>query len=76
VLASTDLRKYRVALNLTSTPIFLGCLARLTRLEPSIVFGPELVVSTMVELVGMPALIVWLTSLTRTPAALPAHQPA
>jgi hypothetical protein len=76
ILAASNLHTYRVALNLTFTLIFLGGLSRLTQLEPSIVFGPELVVSTIVELVGMPALIVWLSALTRTRTALPVHQPA
>jgi hypothetical protein len=50
----------------TRTLIFLGGLARLTQFEPGVVFGPELVVSSVVELVGMPALLIRLSALTRT----------
>lgn len=76
ILAASNLHKYRVALNLTFMVVFLGGLARLTQQEPSIIFGPELLVSTVVELIGVPALILWLSVLTRTRAAVPVHQPA
>ena len=50
--------------------------AALTQQAPSVSFGPDLIVSTVVELVGMPALIIWLSALTRTRTAITAHQPA
>ena len=79
ILAASNVSRYRTALALTFTLIFFGGLARLTQLEPSVVFGPALIVSTIVELVGMPALAVWLRNVTKTrttPLAHPAHQPA
>ena len=76
ILAATNLHKYRIALYLTFTLIFLGGLSRLTQQAPSVSFGPDLIVSTVVELVGMPALIIWLSALTRTRTAITTHQPA
>lgn len=73
ILASTDPRKYRQGLALTFVLIFLGGLARLTQLNPDVVFGPDLFVSSLVELAGMPALLLWLGKVTsvahRTPDA-------
>jgi len=76
ILAAGNVHKYRVGLALTFVLIFLGGLSRLTQLEPSVVLGPDLVVSTTVELVAMPALIIWLRALTRTRPVLPTRQPA
>lgn len=41
-------------------------LARLTQLDLDTVLGPDLLVSTIVELVGMPLLFLWLHRLTQT----------
>jgi hypothetical protein len=65
IVASTDLRKYRTALHLVFTLIFCGGLARLTQLDPGVTFGPALTVSSIVELVGMPALAIWLSAVTK-----------
>jgi Domain of unknown function (DUF4345) len=66
IVASTNLRKYRTALHLVFALIFLGGLARLSQNEPDVTFGSDLAVSTIVELVGMPALAVWVAMATRS----------
>ena len=65
VLAATNLRKYRTALNVVFGLIFLGGVARLTQAEPGVTFGKNLGFSTLVELVGMPVLASWLAAATR-----------
>lgn len=74
ILASTNLQKYRIALNLVFAVIFLGGLARLTQQEPSVIFGNDLALSTVIELVGMPALAFWLAAATREPRAAAVRQ--
>jgi len=61
ILASTNLRKYQMALNLVFAVIFIGGLARFTMLRADIVFGREIVVSLFVELVMMPIFYIWLS---------------
>ena len=66
ILAATNVQKYRQGLALVFALIFLGGLARLTQLDLDTVLGPDLLVSTIVELVGMPLLFIWLHRLTQT----------
>lgn len=73
VLAATDLRRYRSALNVVFGLIFVGGLARLTQLEPSVTFGKDLAVSTAIELVGMPALALWIARATRPETSAVEH---
>ena len=56
--------------------IFLGGVARLTQLEPAVTFGKDLAVSSLIELVGMPAMALWLAAATRTPRTADATTPA
>ncbi len=65
IVAATNLRKYRTALNVVFGLIFLGGVARLTQAEPGVTFGKDLGFSTVVELVGMPVLAAWLARTTR-----------
>ena len=67
IAASTNLRKYRSALNVVFTLIFVGGLARLTQLKPGVTFGNDLALSSVIELVGMPAMSVWLSTATKSP---------
>ena len=76
IAASTNLRKYRTGLNVVFALIFLGGVARLTQLEPGVTFGKDLAVSSLIELVGMPAMALWLAAATRHRAAsAPPPQP-
>jgi hypothetical protein len=67
IVASTNLHKYRTTLNVVFALIFLGGVARLTQLEPGVTFGNDLAVSTLIELVGMPAMTLWLAAATKSP---------
>lgn len=60
LLSVTDLRKYQSALNLVFALIFMGGLARFTMLRPDVLFGPDILVSLLAELVLMPVLYLWL----------------
>jgi hypothetical protein len=64
VIASADIVKYRQTLSFVFALIFLGGLARLSQGELNVMFGPELFTSSVVELVGMPAMLLWLRHLT------------
>ena len=76
IVASTNLRKYRSALNVVFAVIFLGGVARLTQLEPAVTFGQDLAVSSLIEFVGMPAMALWLAAATRSPRRAGATAPA
>ena len=76
IVASTNLAKYRSALNVVFALIFLGGVARLTQLEPGVTFGPTLAMSSLIELVGMPAMALWLTAATTTPRTVHTPVPA
>ena len=76
IVASTNLRKYRSALNVVFALIFAGGLARLTQLEPGVTFGKDLTISSLIELAGMPAITVWLAAATRSPHPTTATPPA
>ena len=72
------MKEKKQSTGLWSTPPALETarLSRLTQQAPSVILGPDLIVSTMVELIGIPALIIWLSALTRTRTAITALQPA
>ena len=76
IAASTNLPKYRSGLNVVFALIFLGGVARLTQLEPAVTFGKDLAVSSLIELVGMPAMALWLASATRPARTAGAPAPA
>ena len=67
IVASSNLRKYRSALNVMFALIFVGGVSRLTQVEPGVTFGKDLALSSVIELVGMPAMAVWLAAATRSP---------
>ena len=64
--AATDVRRFRPTLNVVFAMIFAGGVARLTQLEPDVTFGSDLLVSTVIELVGMPLLAWWVARATRS----------
>ena len=68
LLASTNLRKYQIALNLVFALIFMGGLARFTMLRPDIIFGQDIIGSLLAELVLMPILYIWLSKIVKSPA--------
>lgn len=73
IVAASNLRRHRNTLQIVFSLIFMGGLARLTQGDLGVTFGPDLTVSTLVELIGMPALALWLTTATRsTPSLTPA----
>ena len=45
--------------------IFLGGVARLTQLEPAVTFGTDLALSSLIELIGMPAMALWVAAATK-----------
>ena len=76
LLGATNVGRYRQTLSFVFGLIFLGGLARFSQGQFDVMTGPDMVVSTFVELVGMPLLFVWLRSLTsaeRTAAPVLAH---
>jgi hypothetical protein len=66
IYAATDVRRFRPTLNVVFAMIFAGGLARLTQLEPDVTFGADLMVSTVIELVGIPLLAWWVARSGRT----------
>lgn len=71
VLAATNLTRHRTALNLVFALIFLGGLARLTQGDLTVTFGRDLTVSSLIEIVGMPALALWLNTTARARTTRP-----
>jgi hypothetical protein len=65
ILAATNVAKYRQGLMVVFAMIFAGGLARLAQLEPGVTFGSALMVSTLIELVGVPLLALWVNRATR-----------
>ena len=61
MLAATNLRKYRTALNLVFYLIFMGGLARLTMQRSDIIFSKDILGSIVVELAIMPVLWILLS---------------
>jgi hypothetical protein len=64
ILGATDIYKYRQLLSTAFGLIFLGGLARLSQGQLEVMFGPDLTLSSVVELVGMPLMFWWLRRLT------------
>lgn len=72
IAGATDIHKYRQTLSVVFGLIFLGGLARLSQGQLDVMFGSDLAVSSVVELIGMPAMFWWLRRLTaKRPAAEP-----
>ncbi|MEQ1785566.1 MAG: DUF4345 domain-containing protein [Acidimicrobiales bacterium] len=65
VYASRDLPRFRATLQVVFAMIFAGGLARLSQGDLGVTFGSDLAVSTLIELVGIPALAVWVHRATR-----------
>ena len=59
VIAAGNVRKYRSALTVVLSLMVAGGLARLSQGDLGVTFGKELAVSTLIELVAIPLLIVW-----------------
>lgn len=68
IYASRDVARYRQGLYVVFAMIFAGGLARLSQLEPSVTFGSDLMVSTVIELIGIPLLALWIARTNRTSA--------
>ena len=66
VYASTNVARFRQALYVIFAMIFAGGVARLTQFEPGVTFGHDLLVSTAIELVGVPLLALWVARSTRS----------
>jgi hypothetical protein len=64
LFAPLDLKRFQPALNFIFAAIFAGGLARLTQIDTGVVFGPDIVVSLVAEIVGMPLLYLWLRSVS------------
>ena len=60
ILASTDLHYYQTALRLVFALIFLGGLARFSSMQLNVIFGPNIMLSLIIELILMPVLFFWL----------------
>ena len=58
--ALRDLERHRTALALVFGMVFLGGLSRFSQLNLAVTFGPDIAGALFVELVGMPALFIWL----------------
>jgi hypothetical protein len=65
MVAATNVARFRQGLMVVFAMIFAGGLARLAQLEPGVTFGSELMVSTLIELVGVPLLALWVHRTTR-----------
>jgi len=61
LVAPLNLVKHRAALRVSFALIFVGGLARLSQMRLDVTFGPEILGSSVAELVGMPLLYVWLS---------------
>jgi hypothetical protein len=72
IVAATNLHKYRTGLYVVFAAIFAGGVARLTQMEPGVTFGNDLTLSSVIELVGMPALALAVARVTRTRRPTPA----
>ena len=68
IIAPLDLRRFQPVLNFIFALIFVGGLARFTGLRADVVFGPDIVVSLVAELVGMPLLFFWLAKTVKSSA--------
>jgi hypothetical protein len=68
IVAPLDLARFRPILNFIFALIFIGGLSRFTIMRADVVFGPDIVVSLIAELVGMPLLFFWLARVLRSPS--------
>src|SRR5688572_3790520 len=66
ILGATNLKKYQAGLKLAFVLTFIGGLARFTSLRPDVVFGPDVIISALGELMLMPILYFWLSRVMRT----------
>ena len=64
LLAAANLQKYQSALKVVFVLVFIGGLARFS--SPGIVFSPDVVGSLAVEIMLMPILYVWVSSVVKT----------
>ena len=69
IIAPLDLRRFQPVLNFIFALIFVGGLARFTAMRWDVVFGPDIIVSLVAELVGMPLLFFWLSRTLRSTEA-------
>jgi hypothetical protein len=65
MFAASNVARYRQGLTVVFAMIFAGGLARLAQLEPGVTFGRNLMLSTLIELVGAPLLALWVNRSTR-----------
>lgn len=63
LLAATNLHKYKLALKVVLVLVFIGGLARFSSL--GVVFSPDVVGSVAVEIVLMPILYLWVSSVEK-----------
>jgi hypothetical protein len=61
ILGASNLKRYQAGLRLAFALTFIGGLARFTSQRPDVVFGPDVLMSVLGELVLMPILYVWLS---------------
>jgi len=73
IYASTDLRRFRTTLQVVFAMIFTGGIARFSQSDLGVTFGADLMISTLIELAGMPVLTLWVRRVTRPtiPASVP-----
>ena len=71
IYASRDVARYRQGLYVMFAMIFAGGLARLTQGQPDVTFGADLMISTVIELIGIPLLARWIARSTRALGASP-----
>jgi hypothetical protein len=60
LLGATNLQRYQAELRLVFVIIFLGGLARFTSLQLNVIFGANVVISLVAEVILMPILFFWL----------------
>jgi hypothetical protein len=66
IYAARDVRRFGQGLYVVFAMIFAGGLARLTQLDAAATFGTDLLPSTVIELVGIPALALWVAKASST----------
>jgi hypothetical protein len=75
IYAARDVRRFRQGLYVVFAMIFAGGLARLTQLDAAATFGADLLPSTVIELVGIPALTLWVAKASRATNTVTAAEP-
>lgn len=65
LLAITNLPQYQAALRFVFVMMFVGGLARLTSLQPSVVLSADIITSFLAEIVLAPILFFWLPRITK-----------